>query len=277
MMLCAYFFLCVGRVWRWRPAGASPHPSPAARATAAQVACPLDVHSLLKKQELMPPTLSLACLPFLVLVDEEGGGMSAQLLDSPVEPEASRRSRPGWREEHACRLHQGVWLQGRMGGLPCTLPRPVTSGRRLLPVRPLQAHSAVKAVAAAALLLAAAAKEQKQMLVVLPGVRHLATLLVAALEAPGAGGRLRPALARLGGAGGEPLLSFEQLLFAAHLLRWQANLTMLATSAAAPSCRLGCCRRAASRPACTRTSRAGATWRDSCRSARWDASPSRAR
>jgi hypothetical protein len=60
-----------------------------ARIIAAQVACPLDGYSFFKKQLEMPPALSLAFLPFVLLADEEGGGMSAHLFDADVRPEVS--------------------------------------------------------------------------------------------------------------------------------------------------------------------------------------------
>lgn len=105
----------------------------------------------------------------------------------------------------------------------------------------------IKAAAAAVLLFAAVAKEQKQLMVCLPGVHHLASMLIKCLEQPGIDERLRPALARLGtsdgggggdaaggSTGGKVLLSYEQLLFTAYLLRWQANLVMLGSASAAP-------------------------------------------
>ena len=79
-------------------------------------------------------------------------------------------------------------------------------------------------------------------------MHQLANKLIQCLEQPGVADRLRPQLLRLGsgssgngsggggssgsgsssgGGGGSPVLSYEQLLSAAYLSRWQANLAML--------------------------------------------------
>lgn len=110
-------------------------------------------------------------------------------------------------------------------------------------------HSVVKAAAAAVTLLAAVLKEQRQMSVMLPGVHLLASNLIQCLEQPGVADRLRPELLRLGSSSGGreggstrgsssssgssgatnggSVLLFEQLLFVAYLVRWQANLAMV--------------------------------------------------
>ncbi len=112
----------------------------------------------------------------------------------------------------------------------------------------VQVHCVVKAAAAMVVLLAAAMKEQRQMIKQVPNVHQLANKLIQCLEQPGVADRLRPQLLRLGsgssgsgsggsssnasggssgGGGGSPVLSYEQLLSAAYLSRWQANLAML--------------------------------------------------
>lgn len=86
----------------------------------AAVACPLDSYSLFKKELLIPPTLSIACSPYVILYDEDGGGMTAQAFDAALRPDVRHGLRgclpelgqvPCWAVSRAeqptlgCRLH----------------------------------------------------------------------------------------------------------------------------------------------------------------------------
>ncbi|PRW33052.1 metacaspase-3-like isoform X1 [Chlorella sorokiniana] len=189
-----------------------------ARIIAAQVACPLDGYSFFKKQLEMPPALSLAFLPFVLLADEEGGGMSAHLFDADVRPE----------------LHSVI----KAVAAAITLLAAVLKEQRQLNVMLPAVH-----------LLATNVIQCLER----PGVAARLRPELLRLGSGSGSGRGGNATSSGGGSGrnsntsgsnsntsgsnsntsgsnsssSSPILTFEQLLFAAYLVRWQVNLGMI--------------------------------------------------